>query len=297
MMDEAEKRRKLLLFVRTHRLCSNTARRKQTKNDGSSRERHKLLLLVRTHRHYAVILLEMVDGAERKRHCHWHWQLLLVRSERLDGWQTRRETTMNALGGKKETLTIIVGEIRETGRQMTDSQIHRAERERHWPLLLVRSERLEETDDRLAERLQQIYRVERKRHWPLLLVRSERLEETDDRLAERLNEYIGQKERDTDHYCWWDQRDWKRRTTQTRRGLNPALAYLHCGHWQLWPLPWSLCLSHRGCHWSPGCGHWRWSLLSGGQWLIAALAGFQSAWFDLKQGHHVLKSWDNHRAG
>ena len=186
---------------------------------------------------------------------------------------------------------------RDWKRQMTDSQIHRAERERHWPLLLVRSERLEETDDRLAERLQQIYRVERKRQWPLLLVRKERLEETDDRLAERLNEYIGQKERDTDHYCWWDQRDWKRRTTQTRRGLNPALAYLHCGHWQLWPLPWSLCLSHRGCHWSPGCGHWRWSLLSGGQWLIAALAGFLSAWFDLKQGHHVLKSWDNHRAG
>ena len=110
----SRKRHKLLLFVRTHRLCSNTARRKQTKNDGSSRKRHKLLLLVRTHRHYAVILLEMVDGAERKRH--WHWQLLLVRSERLDGWQTRRETTTNALGGKKETLTIIVGEIRETGR-------------------------------------------------------------------------------------------------------------------------------------------------------------------------------------
>ena len=189
----SRKRHKLLLLVRTHRLCSNTARRKQTKNDGSSRKRHKLLeenrlkmmdtlVLVRTHRHYAVILLEMTDGAERKRH--WQWQLLLfirqIRGTWRDRWPTCRET----------------------------QRIHRAERKRHWPVLLVRSERLVETDDRLAD-------AQGRKKETLTIIVGE-IRQTG-RNRWETHRYIGQKERDTDHYCWWDYRDWKRQMTDLQR--------------------------------------------------------------------------------
>ena len=180
MMDQAE-RDTNSYYLWEHTDCAVILLEENRLNMMDQAERDTNVLLVRTHRHYAVILLEMMDGAERKRH--WQWQLLLfirqIRGTWRDRWPTCRET----------------------------QQIHRAERKRHWPVLLVRSERLVETDDRLAD-------AQGRKKETLTIIVGE-IRQTG-RNRWETHRYIGQ-ERDTDHYCWWDYRDWKRQMTDLQR--------------------------------------------------------------------------------